>query len=112
VPSAGEWGGLITVRNNVNSHSGNYKENNGHSYITNRKDTDLAEFQADTKLPLVGFRHYASVSNIKNQGFHAYYWSSSPYSIYARSLYFDSYQVLASYAENRAFGYSVRCFKN
>ena len=66
------------------------------------------------KLPFAGYRYYSSAS-LDNQGSNGYYWSSSPSSAgsnNARYLYLNSSDVNANSSSRRAFGGSVRCFKD
>ena len=66
------------------------------------------------KLPFAGDRSYYDAS-LNDQGSYGYYWSSSPNSAssnIARDLYLGSSSVDASYLSNRAYGLSVRCFKD
>ena len=68
----------------------------------------------DFKLPFAGRRNYSKAS-LNNQGSYGYYWSSSPNSAgsnNARRLYLGSSNVRADNLDNRAVGYSVRCFKD
>ena len=66
------------------------------------------------KLPFAGIRDYSDAS-LSDQGSNGGYWSSSPdwaSSKYARSLVLDSSSAYANYNDYRAYGYSVRCFKD
>ena len=66
------------------------------------------------KLPFAGYRYYNDAS-LNGQGSYGYYWSSSPLSASsngARGLSLDSSDVYASSYSDRAYGYSVRCFKD
>jgi len=76
--------------------------------------TSREAFMTYFKFPFAGYRDYWDASlNVRGYGL---YWSSSPYGSdypeYARSLYLDSSNLDADYYDNRAFGYSVRCFKD
>jgi uncharacterized protein (TIGR02145 family) len=62
-------------------------------------------------LPLAGYRSRVSTSAY-DQGSSGYYWSSSPGGTNAHLLYFYSSYVYPQDSNNRAFGFSVRCFKN
>ena len=65
------------------------------------------------KLPFAGSR--SSNASLYNQGSNVLFWSSSPSSAssnYARNLYLDSSNVYADYDNDRALGFSVRCFKD
>ena len=86
------------------------------SYIEcNEYDEDFAlQIQSDLKLPFAGRRYYFNAS-LNLQGSYGFYWSSSPDSASsnnARYLYLDSSNVSADYNDGRAYGYSVRCFKD
>ena len=66
------------------------------------------------KLPFAGGRNYYGAS-LNGQGSYGYYWSSSPSSASsdsARRLYLGSSNVNANFNLDRAYGYSVRCFKD
>ena len=74
------------------------------------------KFSNDLKLPLAGYRDYDEDGDVTSAGNFAYYWSSSPRGgsnpDSAWNLGFNpSYVGPASYS-SRAFGFSVRCFKN
>jgi hypothetical protein len=71
----------------------------------------LANFKSDLGLPLAGRRNRYDGSVI-NQGSYEYYWSSSPDGVYARGLRFYSFDVRPQVSSSRAYGFSVRCFKN
>jgi len=71
-------------------------------------------FKTDFKLPLAGYRNFpeATLTNHGNLGF---YWSSSPdiaTSNSAHYLYLYLSNVNASYNNSRAYGSSIRCFKD
>ena len=79
------------------------------SYSTNRQ-----KFQNVFLLPMAGYRNYSDAS-LSNQGSFGLFWSSSPSSAgsnYARRLGLDSSYVYANLSDYRAFGFSVRCFKD
>ena len=57
--------------------------------------------------PAAGYRNLVGAAY--NRGNYGHYWSSSPYSPYALSLYFRSGDVNMSSSYRRASGYSVRC---
>ncbi|MBR4567497.1 hypothetical protein IKO18_03550 [bacterium] len=76
--------------------------------------SDYSAFQEYFKLPFAGGRN-SSTADLKAQGSYGYYWSSSPYSAgssSARTLDLDSSYVDADYINGRAYGLSVRCFKD
>ncbi|MDR2416010.1 MAG: fibrobacter succinogenes major paralogous domain-containing protein [Candidatus Peribacteria bacterium] len=113
MPSAGEWGGLITARWNAvgsGTSSATYDANDGLSYVYN--DNVGMKFMNDVLLPFAGYRSYGSASSINYQGSYGYYWSSSPDSTYARHLSLYSSYVYAYNSSSRADGFSVRCFKD
>lgn len=66
-------------------------------------------------IPFAGGRDY-STAGLKLQGSNGGYWSSSPYGSvypsYARVLDLYSSSVYADNRSRRAFGLSVRCFKD
>ena len=80
----------------------------------NEYDEDIGtNFAGDLKLPFVGGRNYSDAS-FEGQGV-GYYWSSSPnlaVSYEARILLMGSSYVFASTTDSRAYGNSVRCFKD
>ena len=82
-------------------------------YFSNSENA--AKFQNAFKLPFAGRRDFSS-ADLESQGSYGYYWSSSPYGsdnpILARYLRLDSSSVNASSRSARAFGLSVRCFKD
>ncbi|MDD4151630.1 MAG: FISUMP domain-containing protein [Candidatus Gracilibacteria bacterium] len=63
------------------------------------------------KLPFSGYRDRSGGSMI-NQGGSAYYWSSSPSTVTGLSLYFFATSILPNTGNNRAYWFSVRCFKD
>lgn len=67
------------------------------------------------KLPFAGYRQYYDAS-LNGQESYGVYWSSSPYSAddpnFARCLGLILSIVGANNNNDRAFGYSVRCFKD
>jgi hypothetical protein len=81
------------------------------SYCSWSWDASLTNFKSDLKLSVSGRRNRHDGS-VLNQGSLGSYWSSSPYGTYARSLYFDSSYVYPQSNFYRAYGFSVRCFKN
>ena len=65
-------------------------------------------------IPFAGYRNYPNAS-LFNQESYGYFWSSSPYSASsdgARFLYLASSRVSANNYYTRAYGHSVRCFKD
>lgn len=76
--------------------------------------SDWTNFWIALKLPFAGTRYYND-SNVYFQGTGGYYWSSSPYpsnANYSYYLYFNSSSVYPQSSYYRAYGFSVRCFKN
>jgi hypothetical protein len=69
-------------------------------------------FRNDLLLPLAGYRNYNSSASVNSKGSNGSYWSSSPDSTKARNLRMDSSSANASYYNNRAYGFSLRPFKN
>ncbi len=63
------------------------------------------------QLPFAPFRGW-NAGSVTNLGSYGFYWSSSPVSTFAYGLYFSSSSVDPSNGNNRADGFSVRCFKN
>ena len=80
----------------------------------NNNPTMIQKFMDDLRWPLAGLRYLGSVSDVRYQDAHGYYWSSSPNGEKSRRLFFDSdsSSVDASSSSYRAYGFSVRCFKN
>lgn len=66
-------------------------------------------------MPFAGYRDYGD-GDVYDQGGSAYYWSSSPRGRYtpeyAWGLYFDPDYVNPSDDYYRAYGQSIRCFKD
>ena len=76
--------------------------------------TTWNNWRINLHMPFSGSRKY-STADLINQGSTGYYWSSSPSSAgsdYARYLYLDSSNVRANGSNRRAYGFSVRCFKD
>ena len=81
-------------------------------YFSN--SANAAKFKNAFKLPFAGDRGSTGAS-LSHQGSYGIYWSSSPGSAssdYARLFYLYSSYVYASSYSRRAYGFSVRCFKN
>jgi uncharacterized protein (TIGR02145 family) len=113
VPSAYEWWGLLQTWYNVNSGAiGGILQNTwtGLPYISTGSVGEM--FRNDFLLPLAGYRNYDSSATIHGQGAYANYWSSSPLNTLARTLNFNPSSVNASNNNNRANGFTVRCFQN
>lgn len=90
VPSQNEWSALVTA---------GWWWTNG------------TAMQTALKLPFAGYHHRFD-GIMFNQSSYGYYWSSSPNGTYGYRLYFGSSDVTSSDVSVRAFGFSVRCFKN
>lgn len=78
--------------------------------------TTWDNWRINLHMPFAGYRHSYN-SSLNYQGSTGVYWSSSPrgssYPSYASSLSLNSSSVDADYGNGvRAYGYSVRCFKN
>jgi uncharacterized protein (TIGR02145 family) len=58
-------------------------------------------------LPAVGYRYFTT-GDLYNVGTIGYYWSSSPSSANASSLYFST-TVYPAFNNDRSYGYSIRC---
>ena len=64
------------------------------------------------KMPFAGYRSNSS-SSVNTQGTYGYYWSSTAYSAdSAYRLYFYSSSLNPQHGNYRAYGFSVRCFKD
>jgi hypothetical protein len=63
------------------------------------------------KMPMAGDRSYSNASLI-NQGTNGLYWSSSPNGTNGYFMLFGSTNIDPSGINFRAYGFSVRCFKN
>jgi surface protein len=89
-------------------------DNGGYMYFNNNP-TMIQKFMDDLRWPLAGLRYWGSVSDVRYQDAHGYYWSSSPNGEKSRRLFFDSDSSSVNADNNssyRAYGLSVRCFKN
>ena len=107
VPSMWEWNALITYWYNTKNPSSTK------SYTSLNSFND-STFKTAFKLPLAGGRSSSNAS-LYNQGSDGNYWSSSPTSASssnARLLYLYSSDVHANSNYYRAYGFSVRCFKD
>ncbi|MDR2415299.1 MAG: fibrobacter succinogenes major paralogous domain-containing protein [Candidatus Peribacteria bacterium] len=105
----GERNQLLIARANNNNVT--LSDSSGYKYFSSNT-TAAQKFMNDLKLPLAGSRYYDSASSISNQGSDGGYWSSSPSSTNARSLSLSWSRVYAYSNYRRAYGFSVRCFKN
>ena len=75
-------------------------------------DIDWDSFRIKMKMPFAGSRD-SSTSNVYNQGSYGRYWASTAYSAgYAYNLYFRSASLSPQNWNTRAYGFSVRCFRN
>jgi len=73
--------------------------------------TSVGAFNSTLKLPLAGYRVHIDAA-LYYRGSYGYYWSSSPSGTNASNLSFDSGGVDPANANNRAYGFSVRCVKD
>jgi hypothetical protein len=76
--------------------------------------TTWDNWRINLHMPFAGYRSYSS-AGLDFKDTSGSYWSSSPYpagSNNARYLYLFSSYVRADYKDNRAYGFSVRCFKD
>jgi hypothetical protein len=74
-------------------------------------ETKRAQFMKDLKIPFAGSRIY-STARVSNEGYTSNLWSSSPVDDYAHYLYINSSDVRAYSSFYRAYGLSIRCFKD
>ncbi len=65
----------------------------------------------DLKMPMAGYRSQ-NAGNLVRLDSRGYYWSSSPYGTDGYSVYFYNFYATPSHNDARAYGFSVRCFKN
>ena len=65
----------------------------------------------DLLLPPAGHRNY-SPGLLTYQGSNAYYWASTPNGINAYNLGINATYLSPQNNFNRAYGFSLRCFKN
>jgi hypothetical protein len=68
-------------------------------------------FMTELKLPRAGIRDRDD-GLVDGQGSDGSYWSSSPNGTTAFRMYFNDYSVSPAIYSGRAYGHSVRCFKN
>ena len=73
--------------------------------------TSVSTAYSILKLPTAGFRNLSNGAQY-GRGSIGYYWSASPDGSNGYSLYFNSSSIDPSSNINRAYGFSVRCFKN
>lgn len=76
--------------------------------------TNWLNMSTALKLPKAGRRSYTNAA-LENQWINGYYWASTPYSTTAGSIiYFDDtiIKLTPTSYSSRAFGLSVRCFRN
>lgn len=72
----------------------------------------MDDFKNYLKLPFAGYRSRSS-ADVSGQGTYGYYWSSSRSSASdAYCISFYSWTLNRRHSLNRAYGYSVRCFKD
>jgi len=67
--------------------------------------------QTSLKMPFAGSRHWDNGA-FDDGGSGGDYWSSSPNGTNGYFLYFNSSNINPSHSLHRAYGFSVRCFKN
>lgn len=73
---------------------------------------DWTNFGIALKLPFAGYRNRWN-STVSSQGSNGYYWSSTRYNNdYAYHFLFDRYDIAPQSSDPRAYGSSVRCFKD
>ena len=112
VPSIGEWWLLVKYWKDTYATGVTLSGSNN---LYNFSDgAAIANFQTYFKLPFAGSREYSD-AHLNLQGSYGDYWSSSPNgSRYTYNFAMDeplSYVNTIGY-RSRAFGFSVRCFKN
>ena len=110
VPSIWEWNALITYWYNA-------KNPLSKKSLTTLNRFSDSSFNTDFKLPIAGERSNsaANLIYIFYGDSYGYYWSSSPdseSSNLAHYLILDSSNVGANAVDKRAYGFSVRCFKD
>jgi hypothetical protein len=79
----------------------------GSSYSWN----EVYQFYSDLKLPKAGLRGRTS-GDRNNLGSDGCYWSSSPNSYSGFRMHLEDSYVSPNTSSPRAYGFSVRCFKN
>ncbi|MDR0650526.1 MAG: hypothetical protein LBG59_03865 [Candidatus Peribacteria bacterium] len=104
----GEWNQLLIARADVNSVT--LSDSSGYKYFSNA--ANAKKFRDDFLLPLAGTRGYDSSATVYDQGNYSYYWSSSPNGSNARYLRLSTSYVRAHLYDYRAYGFSLRCFKD
>ena len=113
VPSAWEWWLLVKYWRDTYATGVTLNWSDNLYYFSD--STARQNFMEYFNIPFAGLRNYSSAA-LNGQGSYGLYWSSSPYgSDYpyrARFLYLDSSNVDANNIYYRAYGFSVRCFKN
>ena len=120
VPSAWEWQELMMLWCNANPDICSWREiviqNGGYEWGNNLSSDGIwTAFSSDLLLPFAGNRVYYD-GIVYDQGDYAFYWSSSPRGASNSKdtwlLILSPDYVDPSYNRNRAFGQSIRCFKN
>jgi len=95
VPTAAEWQGLCSILTTTFGLASNW--NTMKTYL---------------KMPFAGHRYYSS-AGVNLQGTYGYYWSAYAYNTnYAYYLRFDSSTLSPQLWSYRAYGFSLRCFKD
>ena len=109
VPSIWEWNQVLEYWAEENEIE--LEDDGGLKY--NYTTLDWLKFQEDFKIPFAGYR-YNFVAKVYSMGYYAYLWSSSPLvgNVSARGFYLGPSEANANDSNNRAFAYSLRCFKD
>lgn len=94
VPSSDEWAALCEILTSTFSMASNA--------------TTMGTY---LKMPAAGFRYWNDAA-VYRVGEYGEYWSSTPYSHIAFSLFFNSSNLDTDKDDTRAFGLSLRCFKD
>ncbi|MDR0423252.1 MAG: fibrobacter succinogenes major paralogous domain-containing protein [Rickettsiales bacterium] len=110
VPTNAEWLGLMRAVCYAGIFSGN-GNCAASSWTTNFTTADRDAIVNYLNLPLAGNRNRSSGA-LALQGSHARYWASTPNGTYAYYLSMLASNLYPQHYNNRAYGFSVRCFKN
>jgi hypothetical protein len=93
----------------ADSNKVNLEDTNGYKSFSNA--TAAGKFRTTLYLPLAGMRNgWNGVPS--SPGVHGFYRSSSPNMTSSRLFYINASNVIATNDNYRAYGFSVRCFKN
>lgn len=109
VPSTEEWKILIKIWFAIKWKSCDVSVGTYCSFWT--WNAAFANFQSDLKIPLAGYRNWNS-GTVVDYGTYGRYWSSSPNGTEAYHMYLTPNNVLPQGSNTRAYGRSIRCFKN